>query len=370
MCSAEAEFAGPEALATAVGAGFILGPVGGLAVGIAQGLLMKGERQGLLDAYAADSAAMQDINEIYTDQLDQREMMAETPEDLAQINGLRAEQDAAMRLSASGTLQAEGAAAWERFSTNLNAFDVANEAQRIAREVKEADDARLHSATEISAHRALLGDFRSDSANFEVEQNNANNTLAALNSGTGASLTAALASMPIIVNPEAGATTEAEVDIWRNINGTIESLTGRIQQELGSGGLTDPTRKEIIKVVQQYKQQSIASQQAREAYYGTRLEPNGIPQRFAPEYNLSARVAQVREGGFVRGKYLRDEKNGVDDVVSNAVEPTQGIIGNTIDEISMSINDTIDEQRYNRAYMLEFFKIHGRYPTAEDNPTK
>ena len=52
----EASFALPEALATAVGVGWLLGPVGGLAMGIAQGILGKKEKQNALDAFAAHKA--------------------------------------------------------------------------------------------------------------------------------------------------------------------------------------------------------------------------------------------------------------------------------------------------------------------------
>ena len=56
----EAEFALPEAMATAVGAGWLLGPVGGLLMGVAQGVLGKKEKQAALDNYAQDMGVLQD----------------------------------------------------------------------------------------------------------------------------------------------------------------------------------------------------------------------------------------------------------------------------------------------------------------------
>lgn len=358
----EARFALPEALATGIAASWVLGP-GGLLLGLAQGLLGKKEEQNIIDAFAQDSAALQSTNDIFNDELDRLSLTTTSPNDLEQLSAMQTQKDAAMQLmmSANPELQAKGQDMMTEFATGLNQYTVRQEEQDIAATALDDQLRRELEKETYDRHRALLGDFQQESGNFEAQQATANNIMQSLNKGDGASVTAALATLPLLVNPDAGATTEAEVEIWQKVGGTVDSLIGRVQKELGSGGLTDDTRQEIIDVAQQYKRNSISFQQAREAFYGNIISTEGIPQKLWSQYNLSGRLPVVQNGGFVRGEALQE--NNSDSAVNTAVDTSTSLI----DKASMAINDSIDSVKHELAWREEFFKIHGRQPRSTDN---
>ncbi len=363
----EAEFAWPEATATAVAASWVLGPVG-LLLGVAQGVLGKQEQQAALDEYAERSGVLETTSDIFNDQLERYALTATAPEDIEQLQTLQTLKDSAIQMmaSASPVLQQQGMTMLSDFQTGLEEYGVRNEEQRILAEAADAEAKRVLGEQKYQQHRNLVGDFQRESGNFEAQQQAANNILEAVNKGDGASLTAALATLPLLVNPQAGATTDAEVDMWNGIGGTVDGLMGRLQKELGSGGMTDATRKEIIGVATQYKRNTLAYQQAREAYYGQAVLNEKIPEQYWSQYNYSSRLPVVQQGGFVRGEDIRSDKAESGDSVPGAALDTAGnVVTRFIDATSMKINDAIDGYKHQKAWREEFFRIHGQYP-ADD----
>lgn len=359
----EADFAAPEALATAIGAGFILGPAGGLLLGLAQGIIGKREKQNALDAYARDSGIISATNDIFNDELDRLVATATNPEDIAQLTAMQSQKDAALQMitSTNPTISQKGTELLADFSGRMNDFATAQEEQQI-----ERDALKRELGQELYDRHLTLNDkFRADSANFEAQQATANNIIESINRGDGASVTAALATLPLLVNPEAGATTEAEVEIWQKVGGTVDGLISRVQKELGGGGLSNDTRKEILGVAQQYKRNSIAFQQAREAFYGEQLQIEGIPPSLAGQYNLSGRLPVVQQGGFVRSEDVAESKESP---VEAAAEGAQNFATEFIDNTSMKINDFLDERRHEKAWRQEVFRIHGSDPTSGPVP--
>ena len=360
----EANFAAPEALATAVGAGFILGPAGGLLLGLTQGILGKRAEQNALDQYNREAGIISKANDIFNDEIDRQVASATNPDDIAQLTAMQSQKDAALQMmtSANPTIQQKGTELFADFSTRMNDFATLQEEQSI-----ERDTLRRELGQELYDRHLTLNDkFRADSANFEAQQATANNIIESINRGDGASVTAALATLPLLVNPDAGATTEAEVEIWSKVGGTVDSLLGKVQKELGSGGLTDDTRREILGVATQYKRNSISFQQAREAYYGEQMQIEGLPQQLAGQYNLSGRLPVVQQGGFVKGESLAEQKTTAGEAaVEGAVEGTKNFATEFIDNTSMQINDYLDERKHEKAWREEFFRIHGSYP-ADD----
>jgi len=354
----------PEALLTAVGIGWVLGPVGGLLIGAAQGILGHQQRKSALDNYLADMGILESTNNIFNDQFDRMELAATTPEDLAQISAMRTQHEIAMEYSTSpndATAQ-KGAAMMDNLNTKMTDFGVKNEEQAVALKASDAQLQRDLEKETYAKHRGLLGDFQAESANFPMQQQTADNVLEALNRGDGASLTAALATMPLIINPQAGATTEAEVEIWQKVGGRLDALKGIVAKELGAGGLTDPTRKEIIGVTQQYKRNSIGSQQAIEAHYGEVLTAEKIPENLWPQYNMSGRMPVVRDGGFIKGADMTDE-SGIATAAGDAAEGTTSMI----DQASMAIGDFFDNRKHEQAWREEYFRIHGTEPNRPLN---
>lgn len=360
----DADFALPEAGATAIAAGFLLGPIGGLAMGLAQGFLIKNERQNIIDQVNAENEQLALADQIVFEEFDRAALAAQNPEDVRQISALQTEYSVARRVGDPERMQSAIA--------GLTEFEAKNEEQRIAAEEFDAQMRRDMDQETYNRHRSLLGDFQAESGNFEAQQATANNILESMNKGDGASVTAALATLPLLVNPDAGATTEAEVEIWQKIGGTVDGLIGRVQKELGTGGLTDPTRREIIEVTQQYKRNSIAFQQAREARYGRAISTENIPDKYRAQYNLSGQLPVVQQGGFIRGEELQEgsENNVADLAVETAQTGARGVkdfVTSKIDNASMAIGDWFDRRKHEKAWREEFFRIHGRAPTAADN---
>ena len=357
----QAKFALPEALATAVGAGWVLGPVGGILMGVAQGILIKNEKQQALNAYLADTDALNNTKSIIDNEFDQADLEALTDADRQQISGFRTMSDMGMAMSKSpypDTAQ-RGAAMITESANLLDQFRATNESQMIA--AKAADDQLrrdLDNET-YTRHRGLLGDFGGRIGDFDQSIATADNIIEAVNKGDGASLTAALATLPLLVNPSAGATTEGEVEIWQKISGTVDGLLGRVQKELGGGGMTDSTRKQLLGVANQFKRNTISAAQAVEAEFGEHLVNEKIPRHLWGQYNRTGRLQVVQEGGFVRGDDVSEASSSAGADIKKA---TTGLI----DKASMAIGDTIDAVKHEKAWRDEFFRIHNRQPRMDE----
>ena len=296
-------------------------------------------------------------------------MTTTNPNDLEQLSAMQSGKDAAMKLmsSASPELRQQGAALLSKFNDDLNAYTVSQEEQRIAAETLDAQLQRDLDKETYDKHRSLLGDFTAESANFEKQIATADNITQALNRGDGAAITAALATLPLLVNPQAGATTEAEVEIWQKIGGRADALIASIQKELGAGGLSDPTRKEIIGLTSQYKRNAIAFQQARESYYGQLVVDEKIPENLWRQYNISGRLPVVQQGGFIRGEtHIINEGGSATERAKGFLETAKGFTTEAIDNTSMFINDKVDGYKHEKAWRNEFFKLHGREPRADE----
>lgn len=314
----EAGFAFPEALATGIGAAWLLGPAG-LLLGVAQGILVKKEEQNAIDAYAAQSEAITDSQQVIFSEID-RQMLAANPEDLDTLSGIRSMVDYAGEMA---TVDPERSAqAIETAYANLNAMQVKNDEQAVSQRVLDAQIKRDLGQEGFNRHSSLLTDFENDSANFEAQVQSANNVIEAVNRGDGAALTAALGTMPLLINPQAGATSEGEVDIWRSVRGKFDSLVGMVQKELGSGGMTDATRKELIQVAEQYKRNAYSQQQFVESRAGQRAVTEEIPEKYWSLYNKSGKMPGLAGGGFVKKDIITDAAIGesVDAAVAEVVQ--------------------------------------------------
>ena len=130
----KAKFDTPNAMATAVGVGWMLGPAGGLLMGLAQGILGKQEQQRAIDAYAQDTNVANATNNIFNDELDRLAMSVTNPGDLEQLSTMQTQKDAALQMmqSASPELQQKGTELLADFSTQLNDYTVRQEEQSIA----------------------------------------------------------------------------------------------------------------------------------------------------------------------------------------------------------------------------------------------
>lgn len=287
----EASFAWPEALVTAIGAGWLLGPAGGLLTGLAQGILGKEAEQNALDEYWADNDVLGITGAVYERKFNELEQTAD-PRDLDQLGALRTQYETGLRMmTGSPELRPLGQKMFAGAVGGLNELLVKSEAQAI-------DEAATMDARTRSAFNDLKQNFRVDSALFLPQVQLADMVIELVNEGTGASLTAAIASMPTLINPEAGATSDAEVAIWAGVDGVIGELLGKVKQELGQGKLLDSTRKDIIDVAKQYRSKAIGAQKAKEAKYGDFLVIEKIPKDRWAYFTMMDMVPSREMGPF------------------------------------------------------------------------
>lgn len=308
----KADFLHPDMLKTAVGAGWLLGPVGGVLMGVAQGILGQRERQNAIDEYARETGVLKETGEIFNDQIDRLAVDAD-PETLDRLDAIRTMYQMGQEYSSTLGLEEDGMAHMAEAAGQLQQLTIDQQKQTI-------QDRQLMDANTRSVLNDLKGDFRTDSAGFEERHTRAMNIIEAVRRGDGAAVTSALASMPLLINDQAGATSDAEVKIWQGVRGQIDKITGLVDKELGAGGLTDKTRKQLIGVAEQYMRSNIASQTAREAWYGKRLVEEKIPEQRWGYFNRTGSLPGYAGGGFISRDKARPAAKAAADAVGGAVQ--------------------------------------------------
>jgi hypothetical protein len=293
----EADFAGPEALATAVAAGFILGPAGGLLMGLAQGFLGKKERQNILDQQAKDNEALNDSRAILESQFDNLRQGATGPEDLRILDGLQTQQDAAFRLLFSGTpqLQEQGMALLQNVQGEINTFAAAQETQRIEADVRDAELQRVLSQESYDRFNSIKVRFDDDSRGYEEVMGATNVAMEALTKGSPADLWAAgiLVNRALdptsVVRPEEAAAVGKLGSLWTQAEVILEKARN------GTTILPEERRnlQSLLGTIQQGAQQI---QLAREARYFTELEDAEVPVRYWDNFRLVDSVPAAERG--------------------------------------------------------------------------
>jgi hypothetical protein len=191
----------------------------------------------------------------------------------------------------------------------------------------------------------LKAEFRQDTANFELQLQTADNIIEAVNRGDGAALTAALATMPLLVNPDAGATTDAEVNIWKGVGGLSRKLIGLIDKELGAGGLTDNTRRQIIGTAKQYKRNAITWQQAIESRYGQFLVSEKIPKERWGFFNKTNFVPGLQGTGFIpRDISGPSVKEALSEKLKRAQEENSGRRAGPVESFVERLSTILDDE--------------------------
>ena len=227
----KASLAVPEGVATAVAAGFILGPVGGLAMGLAQAWLGKQERQNILDQWAEDNDTWDTVEGVLNDRLETLVQGATNSNDLEQLGALRAQQDAALKLvrSANPNMQKRGAEMLADIDTQANAYTERQEVQRIEQEAIDAEIARELSEEQRTLFRDELTRFEDTSENYLATIEKANEIRAQLRTGNPATLAAAIVGVVKLQDPTSAAM-EGEVSAWRSVGNLADKFMGFVDQ--------------------------------------------------------------------------------------------------------------------------------------------
>jgi hypothetical protein len=157
----DAEFGTFEAIATGVVATAILGPLGGVLVGGAQGFLTKKAEQGVLDQLARNENALTDSVNIYQAQLDGFKGPNTTPEDLKEISAMEAGLAASLGMyqTADPQLMAAGVTGIQGVQSSMENFARNQDTQKIASDIENERRAVELGDKRDAKYTQLHGDY-------------------------------------------------------------------------------------------------------------------------------------------------------------------------------------------------------------------
>lgn len=295
--TADAEFAGPEALVTAIGAGWLLGPVGGLLMGLAQGIIGKREQQAALDSYAQDMGVLEDTNSVFNDELDRLAMTVTNPNDLEQLSAMQTQKDAALRMmsSASPELQRKGSELLSDFSARLNNYALTQETQRIEAEAADGQLRRDLDQEQYSRYKSSIDKFRTESAPYEAVMQATDIALDALANGSPADLWAAGILVNKALDP-ASIVRQEEAEAVGKL-GSMWDEAQVIMEKARSGKTILPAqREELSALLYAVRETGTQFQLAREARYSDEITDIGLPAKYHDNFRLARTVPAAAPG--------------------------------------------------------------------------
>lgn len=370
----EAKFATPEAMATAVGASFILGPVGGLLMGVAQGILGKRERQNAIDQFNRDNAAYQGMNDVINSEFDRLAEGVTNDEDLAQLSTLQSNKDAAMKLLESGNpeLVDQGMAMIQEVQAGMHEWSKTQETQRIEQEVRDAEIARDLNSEQQGNFQSLLDDYDAQSGNYKQTVLAGNQALELIERGNPVDIVAALIAVnktldpTSVVRPEEAKALAAGGDL-------LEQGMRKLNELAGSGlALSVEDRRQLSTLVTGLMNQSRAFQMQRDMEFQERAVTLDLPGKYVQHFR------QVDDlPAFEPGQMQNTERQGaiqqttapIVEKAEGFLEGVRGLTTDAIEGVANWIGDKREERAQTQAFREEFKRIHGRYPTyQETNP--
>ena len=369
----KANLAIPEGIATAVAAGFILGPVGGAVMGLAQAWLGKQERQNILDQWAQENDTWDQVDSILTGRIEDLEKNATNPNDLEQLQQYRVQQSAALKMARSGSpdMQRKGMEALAAIDTAINGYTVRQEEQRIAQEQIDAEVARELTAEQRATYQEELNRFEDQSANYIATLDKANEIRANLETGNPATLSAAIVGVVKLLDPTSAAM-EGEVGAWRGIGNLRDRLSGFVEQLAEGKPLNSKQAEDLQTLVDNVVAGRKEIQLARQSRAISRLDTLEVPEKYWREFNIVDDYPAVQRNPIQWESVTEEPTNAVIGAATDAMETGAGIIdaakqlpGKIVDGV---MNWTAEQQQ-RRAFQDEFRRIHGRFPTEDEiNP--
>lgn len=283
----EAGFALPEALATGVAAGWLLGPAGGIALGIAQGILGKNAEQNALDAFAAEQDVISGASDIIGDELSRMEATARNADDLNQVSNMMTQKDAAFKFltSASPRLQAMGQDMMTKLQDEMINYSDRQETQRVAREELEAQLIRELGQEQYDRFESMKVRFDNESRQYEDVLGATNIAMAALEGGTPAQLHAASVLINKALDPTGVVRTE-EAQALGTLGSIFEKADVYIERLATGKSLLPQQRRDFQVLLKQIQDGAAEIQLAREARYLTELSDADVPQKYWDNFTL------------------------------------------------------------------------------------
>lgn len=317
----EAEFATPEALATAVGASFILGPIGGILLGAAQGWLGKQERQNAIDQWNSQQNALTDSMGVIQGQIDSFRMATDSEDDLAQLSAIESSLKMGTRLAQAGNQK--GLELMAGAATALENYTQLNEEQAIAAEEREAQRRVDLDNEQYNRHSGLLDDYDAQSANFETVNKKNATAREMINRGNPVDIKAALIQVNKALDPISVVKPE-EAQALGNVGTLYERGLSLLDEAIGSGqGLSDTQRKELLTLVDTIDRANTAYQMKLDSRFQERAIDAGLPQKYINDFRRVTDVPAFKPTAFQSQEQQGETAQG------NVAQPTMSQVERT-----------------------------------------
>lgn len=350
-----ANFGTPEAVATAVGASFLLGPVGGILLGVAQGILGKDMRQNALDEFNAEQDALTDAAGVFKQNLDNLRVTATNDEDLEQLSGYQAKADAGLRMMQSGIpkLEEQGAQLYGEAFTEVTAYTERQEVQQIAAATKEAQRRTDLDNEQFSRHSGLLNDYDAQSANYETIVQGSANAKQMIERGNPVDIVAALIQVNKALDPTSVVRPE-EAKALGNVGTLLDRGITMLNEAAGTGqALSITQREELMTLVTGIEDTARGFQMQRDIRFQERAVDAELPTKYINDFRRVDDLPAFKPGGLQQ----RDKQS---DVVTEPVTDVIEAGASQVDRTSMAINDVIDLAANAPAAIRNWYSGSGR----------
>jgi len=283
----EAEFATPEALATAVGASFILGPLGGILLGAAQGILGKQMKQGALDQFMAESSALTDSADIVRNQITELRANDQlSKEDQQQLDALEAGLDVGLRNGQPELVQ--------KALEGVQSYTVRQEEQRLADELRIAELGKYRDGV----FQGMRKDFQAESQNYIKTMRQGNNALRAYETGDAASIYAAGKLFEKSLDPDSVVMAQ-ELEGQGTLGNLWEATMNKIDKLVGSGlPIDDQLRQEFAGVVDMVLRASEVEQINIQQRYVEEAQERELPMKYWDNFDAIKQIPRYEIEDF------------------------------------------------------------------------
>ena len=343
-------------IATAVAAGFLLGPVGGLAMGIAQGIVTKRERKNQLDRMAEETNAYNDIDETLNNEINRLTSVATSEEDIAQLQTLRTRKDIAMRgmISGSPTLNRAGMEELSKVNGLLTSFAENQEAQRIEKEAYNAELRRALDEQGYQRHNDIQNDFEVEAAVYNNLVNKTNLAIEALNGGNTAEVKTAIKSIEQALEPGA-IVRDADIDRLTNLGTFIQGVTGWLDKQVTGAEISPGAKDQLYDLLGTIVNNERSYFSQREEYYYERLKDAQVPEKYWDQYNLVDNLKYSKPDRMAKTNEGQDDSSAIARIGAKVNEKAQQAvenIGKVADDPVSFVDRFLRDFNNNRKFLM------------------
>ena len=352
-----AKFGTFEAIAMGVLATAILGPVGGLLIGGATGMLQRKEEQGILDRLASEKNALTESVDIHQAQLDEFKVDA-SPEELKEIAAMEGKLTAGMgwSTSASPDLKKAGIASLASMQNDIMAYADKQETQKIA---FDANEARLKvelGDKQYNRYSNMKKDYTAESQPYTEAMRFGDMTLRAIESGTPAQIYTAMIGFNKTIDPNSAVLGE-ERDALSSTGGYVDRGFQMFMEMWDGTPSTSQQRRELADATMNTLGAVQRQQDIREVDYAQRLEQDNFSPDYYDDFMLSQKQniyvptiePDAMEVAWKLDQAARAKQSAAIgdtlDAVRKAGTDFETYMNNAQDERSIVIGDTIDNMR-------------------------